>query len=179
MVNRLLNVGDRFRAKYKTITGKEVYGQMLDIPDTSRVSNFLSARRYFRVRPESNLAVGDVLIVNGTKFIVAEHGVGFYKEPIYRHHKLFEVTDVVEGYLIEDFKNPVTGVSETQISEDPFDVYLSVQPKGLLDDRLHIPQEQLIAITPTIISVGDRVGDYSVTKVDKVLGVYLLEMKKL
>lgn len=179
MVNRLLSVGDRFRAKYKTITGKDVLGQMLDIPDTSRVSNFLSARRYFRVRPNSNLLVGDILVVSGQQFIVAEHGTGFYKEPIYRHHKLFEVDQALEWRQALEYPNPVTGISETRVAEEGETVYLSIQPKSSLEDRVHIPQEQLVALCNQSVAVGDVVGDYLVTKSDHVLGIYLLEMKKL
>lgn len=176
-MNSLLNVGLRFRAKYKKIDGSSFYGQILEIPDTSRVSNFLSARRYLRTQPKTNVSARDVIVVNGVMYIVAEHGDGFYVDPIYKHFKLFEVDQTLEHYAMVGRKNPVTGVEQFVRDAYTDDVYLSTQPHSLIKDSINIPQTSKTAISDKELAVDDRVGPYLVIKSDIVLGVNLVELK--
>jgi len=177
-LNKLLGVGKRFRSQFKLIDGREFFGQMLDIPDTSRVSNFLSARRYLRTAPNTFLVPGNVMIAHDTTYIIAEHGEGFSVDPIYKHFKLFGVDQILTWYGSTVQENAVTGVKEVFTDQDNGVVYLSTQPKASMVDHLHIPQEQHVAICDRQVLVDDRVGDFVVVKSDMVLGVYVLELKK-
>lgn len=179
MKNRLKSVGDSFKAKYQILPRGEFYGQVLEIPDTARVTNFLSPRRYLRVGTEvENVIATTVVLIDGVKYIVAEHGTGFYQEPIYRHFKLFEVDLVEDWYKVSKEKNAVTGVNETTRILQPEPVYLATQPKALVEDSIHIQQQTYIAVSNVKVNRNDVVGNRIVTRVDHVLGCWLLELKE-
>lgn len=150
---------------------------MLSIPDTSRVSNFHSARRYLRTDVESFIVPGDVINVDGVLFIVADHGTGFYQQPIYKHFKLFQVDLTAQWFKTEDVMDPVTGVISHSYETTPTLVYLSTQPKPSIDDQLKVQTLQITAICNVAVNLSDKVGEYKVTKVDSELGVYALTMK--
>lgn len=177
----LSRVTDRFKFKIKTIDGRAFYGYLLDIPDTSRVSNFLSARRYLRTHAtKTPVAPREVIIVAGQKYIVADHGVGFFKVPIYKHFKLFEVDKIMNWKSQQKTINPVTGVHEITRDQDQGDIYLSVQPDSDKEDKLKIPTNYYTAVTNADVQIDDLLDDnYVVTKTDQVLGITLLEMKEI
>ena len=176
-MSRLKYVGLKFRSLFYKFDGTPFYGQILEIPDTSRVSNFLSTRRYLRTQIETNVRLRDIVIFNGTKAVVAEHGDGFYKIPIYRHFKLFEINE--EGNWFQKRKkiDPVTGVESPERDDLKGLVFLSVQPKTDIEDKIKIQQNTKMAICNADVKVDDRIDDWVVTKADTVLGVTLLEMK--
>lgn len=175
----LEKVGSKFNQRYSTVSGKVVLGQLLDIPDTSRVSNFLSARRYFRTKPKTELVPSDVLIVDGVSYIVGEHGTGFYRGPIYKHFKLFEVDEVLEGIRNVISQNTITGVNEVTSTLSLGNVHLSTQPRADIDDEIQIQVQTKIAIADVPLKLDDRVGPWIVTKSDYVLGITLLELKRI
>lgn len=178
-MNRLGQVGDRFKATFKTVNGKEFRGQILQMPDTSRVSNFISARRYLRVAPNTQVVFGDVMIAHNTKYIIAEHGEGFYGEPIYRWFKMFEVDSEVDWYQKKMLVDSVTGASRMVEQTTPTKVYLSTQTHAPIMDTSHFPTFTSMAVCDKNVPVDDRLGNYQVTKSDLVLGVHYLEMKRL
>jgi len=179
MASPLLHVGRRFRSKFKTIEGREFYGQILEPPDTSRVSNFLSARRYLRTQPDTKIKARDVVIVTGQKYVVAEHGTGFYVTPIYKHFKMFEVDMIEQAWGARSVNHPVTGQPETIRDVDKGMVHISIQPAALVQDSTLIPQEMEIGVSNVDLQVEDKVGNFIVIKSDKVLGVTLLTLKAL
>lgn len=178
MTDRLAKVGSRFKMKFKTIAGLEFFGQMLDIPDTSRVTNFFSARRYMRVSPGCPLKPTDVVIANGIKYLVGFHGDGYHHEPIYRHYKMFEVDQEVAWYKKTFTENPVTGVKELTRTPQATTVYLSMQPKSQIEDTIKIPQQTYLALSNVEVARDEVLGKYIVTKVDEQLGLFVLELKE-
>lgn len=176
----LKGVGQRFQSAYKTTTGKTVMGQFLSIPDTSRVSNFLSARRYFRTQPKTNLVFGDILTANGNQFITAEHGDGFYLEPIYSHFKMFQVDMVVSVLKKTNTVDTITGLTDTITDVASGSVYLSTQPGRYIEDTTKFSIETHTAVCNRVdIAVDDKVGPFVVSKVDLMLGVSVLELKRV
>lgn len=179
MSSRLINTGNRFKTRLKKVNGAEFFGQLLDIPDTSRVSNFLSARRYLRVHPLSKIKPGDVIIANNIKYIVANHADGFHLGVIYKHFKLFEVDKEFQWFKKSFSKNPVTGIEETVLTEQYETVYLSIQPSRNLSDSLSIPQETFTVISNIEIKRDEIIDKYVVIKVNEMLGVFVLDMKEI
>lgn len=177
MSDRLLNVGARFKMKLKLVDGREFLGQFLDIPDTSRVTNFFSARRYLRVTPTCFVQPTDVVVAHGIKYLVGFHGDGFHHEPIYRHFKLFQVDKELVLSTKSYVENPVTGVKEL-VRTPGQTAYLSVQPKSQMEDNIHIPLQTYLALCNLPVERDDILGDYVVTKVDFQLGLYVVEMKE-
>lgn len=178
-MNGLRKIGARFQMPFYTVVNKMVMGQMLSLPDTSRVSNFLSARRYFRTFPDTNLVLGDVLVANGKKYVVAEHGDGFYLEPIYTHFKLFEVDVEAVWYKKAFTTDTVTGIKTMTRSLQTDKVYMSLQPKSQVTDEISIPQQTFTAVVNREVDRDDILDGKVVTKVDHVLGVYLVELKEV
>lgn len=179
MGTRLATVGNRFNMPFFLIDGTKFLGQLLDIPDTSRVSNFLSTRRYLRTAHDiKNITPSDVMIADGVKFIIAEHGTGFYREPIYKHFKLFQVTDILPWETMVETKNTVTGIMEKTRSVKTTPVYMSMQPKNSTEDSLNIQNQNYVAVVNQPVAKNDILGGNKVvTKVDAVLGCWLIEMK--
>ena len=166
-MNNLLKVGGRFRSQFQLVNGLGFSGQMLSIPDTSRVSNFLSPRRYLRTPPDSFIKPRDVMIADGQKFIIAEHGTGFYVEPIYKHFKLFEVDSVANWFIRHEIIDPVTKVKNYEIPDVPEGkIYLSTQPHTLIRDTIQIPQDCILVITNAPVRADDKIGEYIVQKAD-------------
>lgn len=178
-MSRLLSVGERFKAKYKKINGTPFFGQVLSIPDTSRVSNFLSTRRYLRTTPFTNVLVSDVVVIEGLNFIVAEHGTGFFVTPIYKHFKMFEVNETVQWFGMTVSVDQVSGVEKVSRSTDLGLVYLSVQPMSDIEDAIRIQQPMRRCVCNKPVKVDDRLGEWIVTKSDPVLGITLLELKRI
>ena len=177
---KMANIGLRFRGKYKLLNGKDFFGQILDIPDTSRVSNFFSARRYLRVNRNSEIKPTDVVIVDKQKYIVGDHGTGFFKDSIYKHFKLFYVDLELNIYRRTETVNPVTGVKQKSSKSTSIGkAYLSVQPKGSLNDSINIPTPQHVVISDKQLFIDDLLGDHwIVTDVDYQLGIYVAEVKE-
>lgn len=179
MTSRLSKTGNRFKSKLLKENGSSFYGQILDIPDTSRVSNFLSARRYLRVNPNSTIIPGDVIKGGSIKYIVATHAEGFHLGPIYKHFKLFEVDKEFEWKKKTFVENAVTGIKEMVLSDQFEKVYISLQPSSDISDSIRIPQETFIALSNIRIERDEIIDNYIVTKLNEVLGIYLLELKEI
>lgn len=179
-MSRISNVHERFKSLMYTVKGRPFFGQILNIPDTSRVSNFLSSRRYLRVSPEQNINWGDVIIALGRKFIVADHGEGYSPQGIvYKHFKLFAVSDEVTFKRVISTKNSVTGIMSKTLVEDDSISYLSIQPKNSSEDSVtKIPNQNHIILCNVEVKKDDEFDDKIVIKVDKALGIYILEVKE-
>ena len=176
---RLRNVGLRFRSKFKVVDGPHFFGQILDLPDTSRVSNFLSARRYLRVHNNSPITAGKVVEAQGDKFLVGDHGTGFYVKPIYTHFKMFLVDQEREWFTKAEQVNAVTGAKEKATAVSNGEIYISVQPKTDIEDSISIQSPRHTIVTNVALKVDDRLGeDWIVTKVDPQLGLYVAEVKE-
>lgn len=157
--------------------GSPFYGHVLDIPDTSRVTNFLSARRYLRVMPESPIQPTDVVVVDGLRYLVGNHGTGFYFEPIYKYFFLFQADKHVPWKQQRQTDDTITGQKRTDFIDGGL-VWLSWQPKNAIVDQINIPQQTYSALCDKEPLRGDFINDMVVTKVDTVLGLFLIELKE-
>jgi hypothetical protein len=176
---KLGNVGLRFRSKFKILNGQSFFGQILDLPDTSRVSNFLSARRYLRVHVKSPITAGKVIIADGQRFLVADHGTGFFVKPIYKHFKLFYVDEQREWFTKTDQVDSVTGAKKKSAETSNGIINVSVQPKTDIEDSISIQTTRHTIVTNAAVKVDDKIGpDWVVTKVDPQLGLYVAEVKE-
>lgn len=168
--------------KLKTTNGSSFYGQLTDIPVTTRVSNFNSPRRLFRVLPKSVLRVGDTFIdPNGRIFLVADHGDQFLKgKHLYTHYKLFGMSDIAaigrEGAKTRD------PVSKQLIEGQPVwtqGIYIAFEIRSSGSDNLGQTVKRQQIITGHPIEAGDLIqvlGNSKqavVERVDKQLGVYI------
>ncbi len=179
MKTRLASSHERFKTVFKKIDGSKFYGQILDIPDTSRVSNFLSTRRYLRTSIKSSIAPRDVIIVGDRKYIVAEHGVGFFTEEIYKHFKLFEVDKEAVWKTNTNVEDPVTGIISPSRNPSSITAYLSTQPKTDMQGELKIAIQSFTCVSNVELQKDQIVDGKIVTQVDNVLGVTLVEIREI
>lgn len=169
--------------KMYTTLGSAFYGQLTDIPVTTRVSNFNSPRRLFRVPPGSLLKVGDTFRdPNDNVFLVAEHGDQFLKgRHLYTHYKLFEMTHVAAiGKKGEDVRDPV---SKLMVEGKPVweqGIWLAFEIRSGGNDTIGVPIQRQQIITGYAIEPGDLILSLDnsnkqgvVKRVDKQLGVYI------
>lgn len=173
----LSKVGMKFRGRYKLLDGTEFLGQILNPPDTSRVSNFLSARRYLRVTVDSLVTPRSVVVVDGVKYIVAEHGRGFHGKSIYQHFKLFEVDEEKAWTRPSLSVDTVTGLKKPGTPTSLGTVYMSTITSNDLEDGLKIQTPRGHRVCNALVQVDDFVGDMVVTKLDVMLGVSILDVK--
>lgn len=178
-MTRLSHSHDRFKTVFKRLDGLKFYGQVLEIPDTARVSNFLTPRRYLRTSIKSVIAPRDVVIIGDKKYIVAEHGDGFFTEEIYKHFKLFEVDKEATWMVNTTVTNAVTGVKTVSRAPSLEKAYLSTQPKSDLQGELKIPLQSFVCISDKILVKDQLVDGKVVTRVDTVLGVTLVEIREV
>lgn len=170
-------VHERYRSKFTRLDGLAFYGQILDIPDTSRVTNFLSAKRYLRTGPLSPIKPSDVVIIDKVKYIVGEHGTGFLVTPLYKHFKMLKVDAELAWTRNTDVVDAVTGVVKSGTRSSLGTAYISMDTKNDIEDALHIQTERHIFITDKNVQVEDYLGPYIVTKVDKLIGLSVCEVK--
>lgn len=168
--------------KMKTTEGSSFYGQFTDIPNTTRVSNFNSARRLLRVPPKSILRAGKTFRdPNGQVFLLAEHGDQFLQgEPLYTHYKLFEMTNTATvGNKGAKTQHPV---SKLEIEGDPVwtdPIWLAFEIRSSGSDQMGVNIKRQQVITGHSLQEGDliQITDYDrqavVKQVDKQLGVYI------
>lgn len=168
--------------KLRTTLGSSFYGQLTDIPVTTRVSNFNSPRRLFRVLPDSILKVGDTFEdPNGRTFLVADHGDQFLKgKHLYTHYKLFGMTDIAAvGTKGAKTLHPV---SKIEIEGAPVwtqGIWIAFEIRAGGNDVIGVPIKRQQIITGYPIKEGDLiqvVGNDKVAvveRVDEQLGVYI------
>lgn len=168
--------------KMYTTSGSAFYGQLTDIPVTTRVSNFNSPRRLFRVLPNSILEVGDTFKdPNGKVFLVAEHGDQFLKgKHLYTHHKLFEMTHIAAiGREGDKVRDPVSKqlIEGQPVWEQGIWIAFEIRSSGNDVIGVNIKRQQIITGYP--ITEGDliQILGYDkqavVERVDEQLGVYI------
>lgn len=178
-MNKLKKLGGKFRSRFTTIEGSDFFGQILQPPDTARVSNFLSARRYLRVDPDCFLQPGAVVICAGAKYIIAEHGDGFFNTPIYRHFKMFAVDWELPWIGSTSAMDTVTGVYKETKNVAKGTAYISIQPGySTVDAAIGIPNEQHVFVCDKQPALGDLIGNYFVQKVDLQLGIAVVGVRK-
>lgn len=165
-----------------TTRGSAFYGQFTDIPLTTRVSNFNSARRLLRTLPESALSIGDTFVdPEGTVFLVARHGDQFINgKHLYTHHKLFEMTDKVKiGRAEAPVRDPV---SKQLLDVDPVwdtNVWIAFEVRSSAKDVVGVSFNRQELITGYYLKEGDLINfgasnpEAVVERVDKQLGVYI------
>lgn len=163
------SVGARFRDVYKLLDGRRFYGQILDIPDTTRVSNFHSARRLLRTSLESPLTPGTIFISpNGERFLAAEHGISYG----YHHFKLFQMDLTLQWKRDNKVTDAVTGLTKGSVVKTSLgQIEGTYEDKSSVEDQLLVPKARNTLITNAALQLGDYADDRVVFEVINQLGV--------
>ncbi len=184
-MSALFKVVSEHMAKLKTVAGATFYGQFLDIPDTTRVSNFNSARRLLRVKPNSLLKKGDNFYDhNGQIFLAAEHGDQFLRgKHLYTHFKLFEMPAMAAvGKKGAKVRHPVTTLEVEGPTVWQQGIHLAFELRSTGSDAIGVPINRQQIITGYPVEEGDLVHLFgfdeqaTVKRVDQQLGVYVAQI---
>lgn len=170
----LENAGRRFESRIQIENGQAFYGQFLEIPDTTRVSNFNSARRLLRTSRNSTVQIGQIIVdAYGIFWMVGEHG-----QSENRHHyfKLFQADlqlswerETTEESLLTGLKGGIARVLVGQI-------------RGTYERRTDetgsaFPDEPAnLFITNADLKRNDLVDNRKVIRIDHQLGLTIAEL---
>lgn len=177
----LRGIRDSVRTRFKRIgPGDHFMGLIRDIPDTTRVTNMLSARRLLQVNPKASAEIGDEIeSPTGDRWLCGDHGTGYYAgQDFYRVFKMFEVHKHLEWARYSDAVDPVTGLVRNGVKTVlTTTLPVSEEPISEARDDFRIPLGRKFYVTNQPIEVGDLIGDYKVTKVDTEIGLYSVELE--
>lgn len=171
-LSRLLGAAYNLFTELQIINSSKFKGQVLDIADTTRVTNFHTARRLLRVLPNSIVQVNDVVKTPGGQiFLCASHGDGYMGNVVFTQFKLFELTQMGVWSRPTTLIDPVTGL-DTDATPIPMGIiHYELEPAGTLSDMLNVTTEQYSVITNADLKIGDRLDRFIVTDVSKQIGV--------
>lgn len=164
--------------------GAKFYGQLTDIPNTTRVSNFNAARRLLRVKPACRIKAGDTFYdMNNRVHLVAEHGDQFLSgKHLYTHYKLFTMEDYITMVRRDDkTRDPITNLKVTGGTEPPVSLWIAHEMRSTSGDAVGTPikRQQIItgyALQPTdMLTIHGRKAVVEI--VNEQLGIYIAHVK--
>lgn len=175
--SRLADVVLKDFTDLQILDGQRFRGQLLDIADTTRVTNFHSSRRLLRVRPNSPVRVADLIQTDTAQiFLCASHGDGFVGKMVYRYFKLYEMDSTAMWQRRITSEDIVTGLERSDELTDMGIIYFALEQAGTISDKLHISTGKYSVITNADLQPSDIIGDYNVLRSDKLLGVTIAEV---
>jgi len=170
----LENAGRRFESKIQIEGGQKVFGQFLEIPDTTRVSNFNSARRLLRTSKTAGVRPGQVLIdAYGIYWMVGEHG-----QSENRHHyfKLFQA-DLQLSWARNMVEEDVLTGLKGSVMLSPLGEIRGTYERRTDETGSMMPDEPAnLFITPADLKKNDLVDGRKVIRVDHQLGLTIAEL---
>lgn len=161
--------------------GDHFLGFIRQTPDTTRVTNMLSARRILQVHPNATVQMGDEIeeLSTNQRWMCAEHGYGFYgAAAFYRHFKLFEVHNHVvwQRPLVDE--DDLTGLTSSDALQTMSTALaISEEPEPDFRDDLRVAQDKRFIVTNKEILVGDVIDGMKAISVDHQLGLYTADLE--
>ncbi|WP_419902127.1 hypothetical protein [Kiloniella sp.] len=172
------NVGQRFKSRLRTIDGRSFYGLIGKLPNNRSDINFVTPRRVLEVSPNTKITVRTTFKAPDRKvYLTADNGSISQQLEIYKTFRLFEMQQLLPWSTKIKTKNPVTGLEETTSNSPSTPIYTTLEPLSDERDSLKIPGRRFRLITGADLKVDDKVGAYTVTKIDTLLGVTIAEVK--
>lgn len=178
MRGKLDTIAHRFNTRIRILSGQDFFGLLLPAPVLS-TSGQMNPQRYLRTTINPPVHFGDVIQADTQKFIVAEHGEGYYSSPIYQHFKLYPVDDEFVLETTNETTDSVTGEVIRSHGSPLQTVYLSYITQTARSEELIVGQNMKTAVCNALVLPGDKVGGFICTKSAPVLGVYMIELKQL
>lgn len=179
---RFESVRKNHETQMQTVAGVSFYGRILDIPDTSRVSTFISVRRYLKTSTTCSIQPRDVIVAGEEQYIVGDHGTGFpsgFTKGIYKHYKIYQVDIQCQWEKTSKVQDPVTGVWRTVRTLQTELAYLSFEIiPNQEDTAIGTPVQAVRAVTNVPAQRDDILNGMVVTKVDESMGLSILEMRE-
>jgi hypothetical protein len=164
----------RFQHVYRTVAGREFHGEVLDVPETvaTGVDRFVLPRRLLKVNQGFSIPVGTTCVAAGRHLLIADHGES--QTGGYLTFKLFQVEQSVSWARKRRAPDPVTSMPRDMADQAFGNIWCVLEPTGLVDDAIHVPQKTFRMITGAPVRVDDVIGGLlRVRSVDTLLGVQI------
>jgi hypothetical protein len=145
---------------------------------TEQVDTLVYPSRLLKVHPTTKLTPGTVVTDPlGTSYLLVQHLDSFNSGAIYRTFRMILMDQRLQWSRQTTIIDPVTKLEKGTGTENLGLIDLMVDPDGLVKGKVKIAESKVKIVCGADLKVGDRVGDYSVTFVDTVLGVTVAEAR--
>jgi hypothetical protein len=175
---QISDVGSRFETEYRTITGKRIKGHLWERPPQNvGATAFGMSRRVLKVRPTSGAVARDIIVGLGGRRYLLMNGPDSEVGGIhaYRLYLLAEVDRQLPLTRTLKQTDPFTGMAGLASTADLGLVWCALEPLGTVENLNHLAVRYRI-LTHTHLQIEDRMGDYTVKRVETLLGVTVAEV---
>lgn len=156
----------RFLRPMRFLDGRRFHGVLLD--EKSDVGIMPSNRLLVTRRPmQSRDLFRDP---TDRVYLVAEHGAA-------GHYRVFEMDRRLAWVRMATVKDPVTGLSRNDVPTDLGLTWASLAPAGALTGALPADVPEYRILTGAQLAIGDRIGPYTVTRADTLVGITVAEVR--
>lgn len=175
----LRKVNDRFLERISVIEkGSGYFLGIIDEPSQGTIPayQFTSPRRLVRTNPGVPLKSGMVIRTKGkATYIVGDLGDS---DDVFQSFRLFETTGQYQWQTRGHGIDPVTELASEESIIDNGLIWGTYEPdsKEAIDRQLHLDMESGRFITNTPLKRDDIVDGKRVTRVDRVLGLYMANL---
>ncbi len=177
-MRNLGHIGERSLSMMTTLGGSQFRGTIMPASDQQgSAMDFSSPRLILRVQADA-LAVTREIIVSptGEKFIVGDH---YAAEPGWRSHRLLKAEQQMAWKrptqaLDAITKLPKAGVAPTDLGL--IWVTTEMPRRQFSDPGLKVPIEKMVIVTNSAVKANDTLDGQSVTRINRELGLYILEI---
>ena len=117
---------------------------------------------------------------NGQRLLLAEHDVAVAdNEVLYRTHRVFRLNKLVNWQREQSITDTLTGMEKGtgRVTLQQLWIMDEYVQREEIDLAFRIKEQSRKVITGADVKLGDILLDMSVTRIDEVLGVKLLELR--
>lgn len=171
---------DRFLSPYKLEDGRTIFGKIDEPDDRAAPTNqFMANRRVLLTKTNSLARSGDVVHdIAGDRYILADNGSSIIG---YRNFRLIEANAQATILRRQTILDPVAKLEKSTTPLNVGTFWMAYEEmRSLKDQAFRIDEDQYHIISPVQLQENDKIQavgfpDYQITKVKKLLGVYIAE----
>lgn len=169
------SVHSGFSSELDIVGGGRLRGQISEFKTELGTLEYVA--RLLKVSPRSPARAGQVVVdPEGLRYILTEHMGSYFNGSLtYNTLRMIRADQELPWSRQTTAKDPITGLAKGTTTQDLGSLNVNVKPINLERRAKMKPESKVEILSGQELKVGDRLGDYSVTFVDHVLGVWLAE----
>lgn len=177
---RLQDAGSRFRSKYYTLTGRELFGEILAPPTgVGGKADYTNPRRILKVSNKTIISPGEVILDNGRRYLCVDYADISDVRTDHKLLRLYEASQTATITRKATIVDPLTGLTKTTSYTEvgASNIPCQLEYVGTTEDmRVTIYKYRIIIGVE--IQPDDRInGKYTVVSASSSLGVYFGEVR--
>lgn len=155
-------------------TNGYVLGQISDFQDDP--GRLEMQTRILKVSRFASVMEGQVVVdAGGNQYLLANHMASHSAGIIYNTFRMIPVDEELAWSRQTSAIDPISGISRGETTSNLGTITCTVEPINLEKRAKMKPESKVLIITGEAVEIADRVGDYTVTFVDRVLGISVAE----